>query len=157
MFAAAAKMPSVHVVLANGAQQDWEMHQVDVKSAYLNATLEDDIYVIPPEGVLKPGQEGKVCKLLKVIYGLKQAGREWQKTLTTVFVEDLGFQQSGVDHSVSFRQYKEEHTIVAIATDDMAIMSKKAEDVAKFKSELKRHFEIAVSGELHISKRAIFR
>jgi Reverse transcriptase (RNA-dependent DNA polymerase) len=48
--------------------------------------------MIPPEGVLKPGQEGKVCKLLKAIYSLKQAGREWQKMLTTVFVEDLGFQ-----------------------------------------------------------------
>jgi hypothetical protein len=95
-FAAAAKMPSVRVVLANGAQQDWEMHQVDVKSAYLNATLEDDIYMIPPEGVLKPGQEGKVCKLLKAIYGLKQAGREWQKTLTTVFVEDLAQSKKGM-------------------------------------------------------------
>jgi hypothetical protein len=91
-FAVVAKMPSVRVVLANGAQQDWEMHQVDVKSAYLNATLEDDISMIPPGGVLKPRQERKVCKLLKVIYGLKQAGREWQKMLTTVFVEDLGFQ-----------------------------------------------------------------
>ena len=57
-FAAAAKMPSVRVVLANSAQHDWEMHQVDVKSAYLNAPLEDDIYMIPPKGVLKPGQEG---------------------------------------------------------------------------------------------------
>jgi len=148
-FAAVAKMPLVHVVLANGAQQDWEMHQVDIKSAYLNATLEDDISMIPPEGVLKPGQEGKVRKLLKAIYGLKQAGREWQIMLTTVFVEDLGFQRSGVDNSVFFRRSKEEHTIVAIATDDMAITSKRAEDVAKFKSELKRHFEIADGGELH--------
>ena len=102
-FVAAAKMPLVCVVLANSAQQDCEMHQVDVKSAYLNAPLEDDIYMIPPMGVLKPGQEGKVCKLLKALYGLKQAGREWQKTLTAVFVEDLGFQCSGVDHSVFFR------------------------------------------------------
>jgi len=69
MFATAAKMPSVRVVLANGAQQDWEMHQVDVKSAYLNAPLEDDIYMIPPKGVLKPGQEGKVCKFLKRCMG----------------------------------------------------------------------------------------
>ena len=76
-LAAAAKMLLVHVLLANVAQQDWEMHQVDVKSAYLNAMLEDDIYMVAPEGVLKPGQEGKVCKLLKAIYGLKQAGCEW--------------------------------------------------------------------------------
>jgi hypothetical protein len=86
--------------------------------------------------------------LLKALYGLKQAGREWQKTLTAVFVEDLGFQRSGVDHSVFFRRTDEEHTIVAVATDDMAITSKRADDVLKFKSELRKHFDIADGGEL---------
>jgi hypothetical protein len=148
MFATAAKMPSVRVVLANGAQQDWEMHQVDVKSAYLNAPLEDDIYMIPLKGVLKPGQEGKVCKFLKALYGLKHAGQEWQKTLSAVFVEDLGFQRSGINHSVLFRRTKEEHTIVAVVTDDMAITSKRASDVMKFKLELRKHFDIVDGGEL---------
>lgn len=82
----AAKMPSVQVVLANAAQQDWEIHQVDVKSAYLNAPLEETVYMKPPRGVLKPGQEGMVCRLLKGLYGLKQAGRGWHKKLSNVFV-----------------------------------------------------------------------
>ena len=81
-FATAAKMPSIRVVLANAAQQDWEMHQVDVKSAYLNAPLDEEVYMFPPVGILKPGQERMVCKLKKALYGLKQAGREWQKTLS---------------------------------------------------------------------------
>ena len=74
-FSAAAKMPTVQVVLANAAEQDWEIEHVDVKSAYLNAPLEETVYMKPPRGVLKPGQEGKVLRLLKGLYGLKQAGR----------------------------------------------------------------------------------
>ena len=87
----AAKMPSIRVVLANAVQQDWEMHQVDVKSAYLNAPLDEEVYMLLPAGILKPGQENMVCKLKKVLYGLKQASREWQKTLTAVFINKLGF------------------------------------------------------------------
>ena len=147
-FAMAAKMPSIRVVLGNAAQQDWEIHQVDVKSAYLNAPLEEEVYMLPPAGLLKPGQQGFVCKLKKALYGLKQAGREWQKTLTAVMTNNLGFKRSAVDHSVYLRQYGSEHTIIAVATDDMVVTSKRISDVIKFKSEIQKHFEIADGGEL---------
>ena len=75
-FLAAAKMPTVHVVLANAVHQDWEIEHVDVKSVYLNAPLKEKIYMQPLRGVLKPGQEGKVLRLLKGLYSLKQASRE---------------------------------------------------------------------------------
>ena len=73
-FATAAKMLSIQVVLGDAAQQDWEMHQVDMTSTYLNAPLDEEVYVLLPAGILKPGQENMVCKLNKVLYGLKQAG-----------------------------------------------------------------------------------
>jgi Reverse transcriptase (RNA-dependent DNA polymerase) len=71
-FSAAAKMPTVRVILANAAQQDWEIEHIDVKSTYLDAPLKKVIYMKPPRGVLKLGQEGKVLRLLKGLYGLKQ-------------------------------------------------------------------------------------
>ena len=85
-FSAAAKMPMVQVVLANAADQDWEVEHVDVKSAYLNAPLREGIYMKPPRGVLKPGQEEKVLKLLKGLYGLKQAGRGWYMEMSKVLI-----------------------------------------------------------------------
>ena len=90
-FSAAAKMPTVRTVLANAAHQDWEIEHVDVKSAYLNADLKEIIYMKPPRGVLKPGQEGKVLRLKKGLYGLKQAGRGWYQEMSRVFVKELGF------------------------------------------------------------------
>lgn len=90
-FSAAVKMPSVCVVLGNAAHEDWEIHHVDIKSAYLNAPLKERIYMKLLIGVLKPGQEGKVCHPLKGLYGFKQAGRGWYQELTKVFITKLGF------------------------------------------------------------------
>ena len=114
-------MPTVQVVLANAAHQNWEIEHIDVKSAYLNALLKEEIHMKPPRGVLKPGQEGKVLKLLKGLYGLKQAGHGWYMEMARVFTKELGFKQSAIDHSVFYQKTGDEHTIVAVATDDMAV------------------------------------
>ena len=102
-FSAAAKMPTVRTVLANAAHNDWEIEHVDVKSAYLNAPLKETIYMKAPRGVLKPGQEGKVLRLLKGLYGLKQAGRGWYQEMSKVFIHKMGFKCLAIDHSVFYR------------------------------------------------------
>src|ERR1700720_3777810 len=142
-------MPSVRVVLVNAAERDWEIHQIDVKSAYLQAPLKETIYMRPPRGVLKSGQEGKVCRLLEGLYGLKQAGCGWYQELTKVMVRELDFKRSALDHSVFYRKCGEEHTIVAVATDDMALTSKRASDVVKLKSEISQYWQITDGGEMH--------
>jgi Reverse transcriptase (RNA-dependent DNA polymerase)/gag-polypeptide of LTR copia-type/GAG-pre-integrase domain len=147
-FSAAAKMPTVRTVLANAAHNDWEIEHVDVKSAYLNAPLKETIYMKAPRGVLKPGQEGKVLRLLKGLYGLKQAGRGWYQEMSKVFMHKMGFKRSAIDHSVFYRRSKLEHTIVAVATDDMAVTSKRAVDAKNFKSEIKKHWEITDHGPI---------
>ena len=147
-FSAAAKMPTVRVVLANAAEQDWEIEHVDVKSAYLNAPLEEVIYMKPPRGVLKPGQEGKVLRLLKGLYGLKQAGRGWYLEMSRVLMKELDYKRSRTDHSVFYRKTEEEHTIVAVATDDMAVTSKRKVDAEKFKSEIRKRWDITDHGPI---------
>ena len=57
-----------------------------------------------PRGVLKPGEEGKVLRLLKGLYGLKQAGRGWYLEMTRVFLKELNFKHSAIDHSMYFRR-----------------------------------------------------
>jgi hypothetical protein len=146
-FAAAAKMPSIRTILAYAAQEDWEIHQIDIKSAYLNAPLKEKVYMKAPPGVLTPEQVGLVLELLKAIYGLKQAGREWHELLSAVF-RLLGFTRSSIDHSVFYKHKMEEHTIVAVATDDMTIASKRLCDIEKFKSDIMKHFDISDMGEI---------
>ena len=141
-FSSAAKMPTIWVILANAATQDWEIEHIDVKSAYLNATLKETIYMKPPRGVLKPGEEGKVCHLAKGLYGLKQAGHGWYQEMSWVLIKDLGFTHSAVDHSVFFRRSPDKHMIIAVAMDNMAVTSKQAEDIIRFKADIQHYWEI---------------
>ena len=101
-----------------------------------------------PRGVLKPGQEGKVLRLLKGLYSLKQAGRGWYMEMAGVFMNKLGFKRSAIDHSVFYRRSGKEHTIVAVATDDMAVTSKRAIDAQNLKSKVKRYWDITDHGPI---------
>ena len=89
-----------------------------------SAPLKEEICMKPPRGVLKLGQEGKVLKLLKGLYGLKQAGRGWYMEMSKVPINEIGFKHSAIDHSVFYQRSREEHTIFAVATDNMAVTSK---------------------------------
>ena len=87
----------------------------------------------PPHGVVKQGEEGKVLRLLKGLYGLKKAGRGrgWYIEMLRVFVNILGFKWSVADHSVFYHREGEEHTVVVVATNDMAVTSKRKQDIKK--------------------------
>ena len=69
--------------------------------------------------------------------------------MTRVLLKELGFKRSAIDHSVYYRRSEEEHTIVVVATDDMALTSKRAVDAERFKSDIKRFWEITDHGPIH--------
>ena len=141
-------MPTVQAVLANAAHQDWEVKHIDMKSAYLNALLSETIYMKLPRGVLKPGQEGKVLRLLKGLYGLKQAGRCWHCEMSKVFINELRFKRSAIDHSMFYRHQGEEHMIIAVVTDDMALTTKCPTDAERVKSEIRNFWDISDHGPI---------
>jgi len=66
-------------MLALAATHKLVIHQMDVKTAFLNDDLEEEIYMTQPEGCVVPGQESKICKLLKSLYGLKEAPKQWHE------------------------------------------------------------------------------
>jgi len=86
-FAPVAKFTSIRVLLALAAQHDWEIHQMDVKTAFLHGDLDVDIYMRQPEGFAEPGKEDLVCQLKKSLYGLKQASRAWYQKIDAALAE----------------------------------------------------------------------
>ena len=76
-FSPVAKFTSIRLILEIVANLDLELHQMDVKTAFLNGELDEEIYMEQPAGFVPDGQEDKVCRLLKSIYGLKQPSRQW--------------------------------------------------------------------------------
>ena len=97
---------------------------------------------------MKPGQEGKVLRLLKGLYGLKQAGRGWYLKMTKVFMEEMGYNCSRIDHSVFYKKKGDKHTVVAVATDDMALTSKRKADAERFKAQIQKFWEITDHGPI---------
>jgi hypothetical protein len=89
----------------------------------------------------------KVLLLLRSLYGLKQAGFEWSEELEKFFI-DYGFTRSQVDQAVYFRQNTEEHTVITVSVDDMAMTSKHLQDIEHFKAELCERFDMSDLGEL---------
>ena len=75
VFAPVARIETVRVILALAGSSGWRVHHLDVKTAFLNGRLEEEVYVSQPEGFEKQNAAGKVYKLSKALYGLKQAHR----------------------------------------------------------------------------------
>src|SRR6185369_1890556 len=92
-FAPVARMESVRLLLALAAQEGWRVHHMDVKSAFLNGDLREEVYVHQPPKFAIPGKEGKVLRLRKALYGLRQAPRAWNAKLDST-LKGMGFEQS---------------------------------------------------------------
>ena len=76
-FAPIAKLNTIRMIIALATKHHWKIHQLDVKSSFLNGDLKEEVYLVQPEGFVKKGEEHLVCRLKKALYGLKQAPRSW--------------------------------------------------------------------------------
>ena len=150
-YAPVAKLASLCTILALAARLDLELHQVDIKGAYLNGVLTDDevIYMRQPPGYPYPNSSGKVLRLRKTIYGLKQSGRRWYQKLTKICTEALGFQRCNVDQAVFYRRDDESIAIMAVHVDDCTIAAYPRELVDEVKKKLGTRVEVTDLGELH--------
>jgi hypothetical protein len=92
-FAPVARMESVWLLFALAAQEGWRVHHMDVKLVFLNGDLKEEVYVHQPPGFAIPGKEGKVLRLCKTLYGLRQAPRAWNAKMDSTF-KGMGFGQS---------------------------------------------------------------
>ncbi|KAJ3473654.1 hypothetical protein NLI96_g12893 [Meripilus lineatus] len=147
-FAPVAKLTSIRVILALAARNDWEIHQMDVKSAYLNGTLDEVIYMKQPEGFIEPGKEHLVAQLIKTIYGLKQSGRYWYQEFSQALAE-LGFVKCAADPCVFYHHSSSgDILIIAIHVDDSTIVANSLRFLSKFKEQISQRFEMTDLGEI---------
>ena len=146
-FAPVAKFTSIRILLSLAAAHDWECHHMDVKTAFLNGELEEEIYMEQPKGFIKPGEEHLVCKLKKSLYGLKQSPRAWNKKLHEQ-LNKAGFTRCEADHSVYY-SLKDDgaHVFLLVYVDDLIILANLLSALQSCKDSLNKSFKMTDLGE----------
>ncbi|KAI5332437.1 hypothetical protein L3X38_022566 [Prunus dulcis] len=92
-FPPMARLDTIRTLIALAAQKEWSLYQLDVKSAFLNGILKEEVYVEQPQGYVQENKETKVYKLNKALYGLKQAPRAWYDEIDA-YLNNAGFKKS---------------------------------------------------------------
>ena len=142
IFSPVVKHVSIRLLLAITVNEDLELEQLDVKTAFLHGVIEEEIFMDQPEGYVVKGKEQLVCKLEKALYGLKQAPRQWNKCFDQ-FVVSQGFKRSEYDHCVYIKEAKSGNRVyLLLYVDDMLLASKDLEEINTVKGLLASRFDM---------------
>ena len=123
------------------------LHHLDVKSAFLNGDIQEELYAKQPDGFIVEGKECHVLKLKKALYGLKQAPHAWYFKLHNCLVS-LGFKRSTYEQAIYLKFSDRIHLIIGVYVDDLLVTGEKDSDISKFKEQMKHYFEMSNLGQL---------
>jgi hypothetical protein len=144
-FAPVAKFTSFCILLALAAQLNLEVHQMDVKAAYLNGKLKEEIFMEAPPGFDVP--DGMVLRLIKAVYGTKQGGHIWYEDICRTLGE-MGYMHTTADHAVFVRSCDNNFSIIVLYVDDITLASTSLATINGDKESLKAKYQMTDLGEL---------
>ncbi|KAK1434246.1 hypothetical protein QVD17_11166 [Tagetes erecta] len=148
VFAPVARIETVRLLLALAANRGWEVHHLDVKAAFLNGRLKEEVYVTQPDGFVVKGREHHVYKLKRALYGLRQSPRAWNTRLNEA-MKLLRFSTCKHEQAVFRRATNQGVLIVGTYVDDFIITGTSKKDIETFKKQMESQFEMTDMGLLH--------
>ncbi|WVZ81027.1 hypothetical protein U9M48_028454 [Paspalum notatum var. saurae] len=146
-FAPVARLEAIRILLAFAAPKGFKLQQMDVKSAFLNGFIEEEVYVRQPLVFESARFPDRVYKLRKALYGLKQAPRAWYAWLKS-FLFKSGFVMGSVDKTLFLLSRGGDTLIVQIYVDDIIFGDSSHALVSSFAEQMSREFEMSFMGEL---------
>ncbi|GJS29256.1 retrovirus-related pol polyprotein from transposon TNT 1-94 [Tanacetum coccineum] len=146
-FAPVARLEAVRIFVAHAAHKSFPIYQMDVKTAFLNGPLKEEVYVAQPEGFVDPDHPEKVYLLRKALYGLKQAPRAWYDELSN-FLMSKGFTKGTIDPTLFKIKYGEDILLVQIYVDDIIFGSTNPKYSKRFEKLMHSRFEMSLMGEM---------
>ncbi|GJY67403.1 putative ribonuclease H-like domain-containing protein [Tanacetum coccineum] len=147
VFAPVARVEAIGLFLAFASYMNFPVYQMDVKSAFLYGTIEEEVYVCQPPGFMDPTFLDKVYKVEKALYGLHQAPRAWYETLSTYLLEN-GFHRGQIDKTLFIKRLKGDILLVQVYVDDIIFGSTKNSLCDDFEQIMHSRFQISSMGEL---------
>jgi len=148
-FAPVAKFTTIRCILAMTAANGRELHQMDVKTAFLNGDLDEEVYMDQPEGYVDPTYPDKVCRLLQAQFGLEQAHKMWYAKLDA-FLKSQRFDNIDPDACLYLQMDDGETIIVLVYVDDLLLVGSSMEAINKIKKALRKRFEMKDLGEAKV-------
>jgi transposase InsO family protein len=144
-----ARMESWRILLHLAAHLGWDAQQIDIKTAFLYGLLPDDEtqYMYQPTGFEEPGKINWVWKLVRSLYGMKQAGRIWNRTLHSRMLE-WGFKQLSSESCVYFRKAPSGTILAAVHVDDFLSVASSHEENERFKEQMRQVWSISDPGDV---------
>jgi hypothetical protein len=146
-FAPVASLESIHILLTYATHHDFKLYQMDVKSAFLNGPIKEEVYVEQPPGFEDQEYPNHVYKLHKTLYGFKQAPRAWYECLGD-FLTQNGFKIGKVDSTLFTRKFDKDLFICQIYVDDIIFGSTNQSFCDEFSKIMTDRFEMSMMGEL---------
>lgn len=147
VFAPVTRMETVRRLLALAAHSSWEVHHMDVKSAFLNGDLAEEVYVVQPPGYVTASREQQVLLLWKALYGRRQAPRAWYAKLDET-MSTLGLTHSPLEHAVYRRGDAHSFLLVGVYVDDLIITGTDQASITEFKKQMQELFKMSDLGLL---------
>ncbi|KAM2485886.1 hypothetical protein ACFX1W_038022 [Malus domestica] len=145
-FSPVAMIKSIRILLAIAAYHDYEIWQMDVKTAFLNSYLEEELYMTQPEGFVSKSEKTKVCKLQRSIYGLKQASRSWNIRFDTE-IKTFGFTQNEDENCVYQKVVGEAVVFLVLYVDDILLFGNDTAILSSVKVWLSKTFHMKDLGD----------
>ena len=140
-FSLVTTITSIRLLIAIAAIFYLKILQMYVKIVFLNGDLEKNIYMDQPEDFVESGQDSKVCKLNKSLYGLKQEPKQWHEKFDSYMVEN-GYKSNECDKYIYSKSWNNLHIIISPYVDDMLIFGSNMHVINETKNVLKSHFKI---------------
>lgn len=147
-FSPVVKHATIRLVLTHAIAQNWKVRQLDVKNAFLNGTLNEDVYMSHPPGFKDKNFPNYVCKLNKSIYGLRQSSRAWFQKFSK-FLLSYGFFNSKSDSSMFILRSNNDCVVVLVYVDDIIVTGSSDSMLSRFLGKLKEAFPVTDLGDLH--------
>ncbi|GJS09635.1 putative ribonuclease H-like domain-containing protein [Tanacetum coccineum] len=147
VFDPVARIEAIRLFLAFASFMGFIVYQMDVKSAFLYGTIDEEVYVSQPPGFVDPDHPKKVYKVVNALYGMHQAPRAWYDTLST-FLEKHGYKRGTIDKTLFIKRDKKDIMLVQVYVDDIIFGSTKKSWCDEFEALMKSRFQMSSMGEL---------
>ena len=148
-YSLVTRISFIRMLITIAAIHNLEIHQMDVKTAFLNDDLDEEIYMEQPEGFIVQGQEKKVCRLVKSLYGLKQAPMQWHEKFDNVIMTN-GFKIKECDKCVYVKNTKHGFVIICFYVDDILIMGRNNEVIKTTMEMFNNKFDMKDLGVVNV-------